>query len=178
MLLHDSLMVDESRSMLSLAKLEYLPEFKLGVEYVNVPVGDFRGWSVSAGITLPFAPWTIGKAASRVEEASAGVGASSATLNASRNMVLSNVRDLYFRARSAKRQLDSYQTVILPQARQSLNASITAYQNGRTEFLMLVDAYRSLVELAMERLMVRMQLEQSVAELERQVGVQEVVSNK
>lgn len=175
MLLHDSLMVEERRSMLSLSKSEYLPDFKLGVEYVTVPVGDFRGWSISAGITLPFAPWTIGKAGSKVEEASAGIGASSATLNATRNMVLSNVKDLYFKAQSARARLESYHAVILPQARQSLNASITAYQNGRTDFLMLVDAYRTLVELSMESLMARMQFEQTVSELERQVGVKDVV---
>ncbi|MBM2842105.1 MAG: czcC, partial [Bacteroidetes bacterium] len=137
MLLHDSLMVEESRAMLSLSKREYLPDIKLGVQYVTVPVGDFRGWGISAGITLPFAPWTLGKASSRVEEATATISKSSAALNASRNMVMSNVKDLYFRAQSARRQLDSYRTVILPQAQQSLKASITAYQNGRTDFLML-----------------------------------------
>jgi outer membrane protein TolC len=68
--------------------------------------------------------------------------------------------------------------VILPQAQQSLKASITAYQNGRTDFLMLFDAYRTLVELSMESLMVRMQFEQAVAELERQVGVPDIVSMK
>lgn len=175
MLLHDSLAVEESRAMLSLSKREYLPDIKLGIQYVTVPIGDFRGWSISAGITLPFAPWTLGKASSRVEEATATISKSSATLNASRNMVLSNVKDLYFKAQSARRQLDSYRTVILPQARQSLQASMTAYQNGRTDFLMLVDAYRTLVELSMESIMVRMQFEQAVSELERQVGVPDFV---
>lgn len=177
MLLHDSLMVEESRAMLSLSKREYLPDIKLGVQYVTVPVGDFRGWGISAGITLPFAPWTLGKASSRVEEAAATISKSSAALNASRNMVMSNVRDLYFKAQSARRQLDSYRTVILPQAQQSLKASMTAYQNGRTDFLMLVDAYRTLVELSMESLMARMQFEQAVSELERQVGIPDSVSN-
>jgi outer membrane protein TolC len=177
MLLHDSLMVEESRAMLSLSKREYLPDIKLGVQYVTVPVGDFRGWSISAGITLPFAPWTLGKASSRVEEAAATISKSSAALNASRNMVMSNVKDLYFKAQSARRQYDSYRTVILHQAQQSLKASMTAYQNGRTDFLMLVDAYRTLVELSMESLMVRMQFEQAVSDLERQVGVPDSVSN-
>ncbi len=176
MLMHDSLTVEENRSMLSLAKNEYLPDFRIGVEYVTVPVGDFRGWSVSAGITLPFAPWTIGRAASKVEEASADVDASRATLRASRAMVLSNVRDLYFKAESAKRRFDMYRTAILPQARQSLNASLTAYQNGNTDFLMVIDAYRVFAELSSESLMSRTQFEQTVAELEREVGVKEIVS--
>jgi len=178
MLLHDSLMVEESRAMLSLSRREYLPDLKLGVQYVTSPMGDFRGWSILAGVSLPFAPWTLGKANSRVDEATATVSKSSAALNASRNMVLSSIKDLYVKSQSAKRQLDSYRDVILPQARQSLKASITAYQNGRTDFLMLIDAYRTLVELSMESLMVRMQFEQAVAELERQVGVPDIVSMK
>ncbi len=176
MLLHDSLAVEESRAMLSLSKREYLPDFKLGIQYVTAPMREFRGWSISVGITLPFAPWTLGKASARIEEATATISRSAATLNASRNMVLSSIKDLYFKVQSAKRQLDSYRTVILPQAQQSLKASMTAYQNGRTDFLMLVDAYRTLVELSMESLMVRMQFEQAVAELERQVGVADIVS--
>jgi outer membrane protein TolC len=139
-------------------------------------MGDFRGWSIIAGLSLPFAPWTLGKANARVDEATAAISKSSATLNASRNMVFSSVRDLYFKVQSAKRQIESYSGVILPQARQSLKASTTAYQNGRTDFLMLIDAYRTLVELSMESLMVRMQFEQAVAELERQVGVMDVAS--
>jgi len=178
MLLHDSLAVEESRALLSLSKREYLPDIKLGIQYVSVPMREFRGWSISAGITLPFAPWTLGKTGARVEEATATISTSSATLNAARNMVMANIKDLYFKAQSAKRQLDSYRTVILPQAQQSLKASMTAYQNARTDFLMLVDAYRTLAELSMESLMVRMQFEQAVAELERQVGVPDFVSHK
>ncbi|HCV42434.1 MAG TPA: hypothetical protein DGH68_03050 [Bacteroidetes bacterium] len=141
-------------------------------------MGDFRGWSIIAGVSLPFAPWTLGKANARVDEATATVSRSSATLNASRNMVLSNVRDFYFRSQSARSQLDSYRTVVLPQAQLSLKASLTAYQNGRTDFLMLIDAYRMLVELSTESLMVRMQFEQAKSELGRQVGVLDIVSNK
>lgn len=176
MLLHDSLAVEESRTMLSLSKKEYLPDLKVGIQYVTVPVGDFRGWSVIAGMTLPFAPWTLGKSNARVEEATAVISRSQATLNAARNMVFSNVRDLYYKALSAKDQLNSYRMFILPQAEMSTKASVTAYRNAKTDFLMLIDSYRTSVELAMESLMVRMQFEQAVADLERQVGIRNVTS--
>jgi hypothetical protein len=41
---------------------------------------------------------------------------------------------------------------------------------------MLIDAYRTLVDLSMEALMVRMRFEQAVAGLEREVGVKDIVS--
>lgn len=173
MLLHDSLAVEENRTMHSLAKQEYLPDLKLGVEYVTSPQTAFNGWSVRAGITLPFAPWTLGKASSRVEEASMSISKAQAVYGGSRAMVISNVRDLYYKARAAGQQLEGYRTLILPQARLALDATVMAYQTGKSDFLMLIDAYRTLVDLQMESLMTRMQFEQSVADLERAVGYNE-----
>ena len=172
MLRHDSLSITESQTELSLAKQEYVPDFKVGIERVTSPIDGFNGWSITAGITLPFAPWTLGKASARAEEASAAIKRTTATYNASRNMVLSNVRDLYYKAAAGKRQLDMFRTVIIPQAEQSLSASRTAYQTGTTDFLMLIDSYRTLVMLTKEYFMTRMQFEQTVASLERAVGYQ------
>ncbi|MBA4312212.1 MAG: hypothetical protein C0417_06250 [Chlorobiaceae bacterium] len=172
MIVKDSLMIDESKTMLSMAKQEYLPDFKFGIERMTEPMGPFTGWSVSAGITIPFAPWTLGKASARVDEANAALNRSNASYTATRNMVASNVRDLYYKASGNKQQLDIYNSAILPQAKQSVQASLTAYQTGTTDFLMLIDAYRTLVNLSKEYFMTRMQFEQTVVELEREVGIQ------
>ncbi len=171
MLLHDSLSVEESRKMLSLAKKEYLPNFKLGLEYVTMPLNsDFKAWTVSAGVTLPFMPWSLGRTSAKVEETTIGIDKARETLNNSRNMVRSNISELYFKAGSFKKQLENYSTVIVPQSQQALRASMMAYQTGKTDFLMLIDSYRMLVELSMEKLMLRMQFEQTIAEMKRAVG--------
>ena len=170
MLQHDSMVVEESRTMLSLANREYLPDFRVGVQYVTFPTGDFRGWSVIAGITLPFAPWTLGKASGRVEEATATVNRSASAYRSSRSMVLASVRDLYSRVRSAQQRLRRYRISLLPEARESLRASFTAYQTGTADYLMMIDASRMSIDLSMEALMARMEFEQALAELERAVG--------
>jgi outer membrane protein, heavy metal efflux system len=172
MIIKDSLMIDESKTMLSMAKQEYLPDFKFGIERMTEPMGPFTGWSVSAGITIPFSPWTLGKANARVDEANAAIIKSNASYSATRNMVASNIKDLYYKVSGAKQQLDIYNSAILPQAKQSVQASLTAYQTGTTDFLMLIDAYRTLVNISKEYFMTRMQFEQTVAELEREVGTQ------
>ena len=87
-------------------------------------------------------------------------------------MVVSGIKDLFYRAEAAKEQFDKYNSAILPQAKQSVEASLTAYQTGATDFLMLIDAYRTLVNLSKEYFMTRMQFEQTIAELEREVGTQ------
>ena len=175
MLKHDSLSVDESRTELSLAKQEYIPDFNVSLERATIPVTGFSGWRVRVGISIPFIPWTLGKANARVEEANATIKRSEAVYNTTRNMVLSSVKELYYRADAGRRQLESYRISILPQARQALNAGQVAYQTGKSDFLMLIDSYRTLVELTKEYFMVRMQYKQTIAELERAVGTHNIL---
>jgi len=170
MLLHDSLSVIEGNAREVLASREFIPDLKVGLTYVTIPGADFRGWSVGAGVTLPFAPWSMGKTSAMKEEATIVSRQAQATFSASRNMIISSLRDLYYQSDAMRGQLVNYGNQILPQARQSLQASMTAYQTGTTDFLMLIDTYRMLVMFSMEELMLRMKLEQVQAEMIRTVG--------
>jgi len=170
MIIHDSLGIAEGEAMLSLAKEEYLPDLKLGVERITSPSGAQEGWSFIAGISIPFAPWSLGKGGGRVDEANATISKATARYQASRAMLSARVKDLFYKVQSAKAQLATFRGAILPQAQQSLTASSTAYQTGQTDFLMFIDAYRTSVQLMREYFMVRMTFDQSVAALEREVG--------
>lgn len=170
----DSLMVEKDKAMHKLAKLEYLPDFKVGVEYVSSPLTGFRGWSLLAGVSLPFSFWTLGKASARVEEASANILKSTAMYNDERNMLLAKVREYFTKSNSLKSQWDLYQNNIIPLAEQSLQVTLTNYQTGQTDFLMLLDAYRMLVMEKMEQIMTRMKFEQTLAELEKEIGCRDI----
>jgi outer membrane protein TolC len=170
MLLHDSLGVTEWMAMRSLARQEYLPDFKIGLQYVTSPINGFHGWTVTAGITLPFAPWVLGNASGKVEEAEAGIGKARATLQSSRAMVSAAVRELSGKAAGERSRLELYRSSIIPRARQALDAGIAGYQTGTMNFLMLLDSYRMLVELSLESIMIRMEYEQTIARLEREIG--------
>ncbi|MDP2208378.1 MAG: TolC family protein [Bacteroidota bacterium] len=170
----DSLMVEKDKEMHKLAKLEFLPDFKVGVEYVSSPVTGFRGWSLLAGISLPFSFWTLGKANARVEEASANILKSTAMYKNERNMLLSKVREYFAKSNSLKSQWDLYQNNIIPLAEQSLQVTQTNYQTGQTDFLMLLDAYRMLTMEKMEQIMTRMKFEQTLADLEREIGCRDI----
>jgi outer membrane protein TolC len=178
MLKHDSLDIHEGNTMLAMAKKEFYPDFNIGLRYDHSSEKSFNGWTISAGITLPFAPWTIGKQDAKVEEAEISIDKANATLNATRNMIFSNIKDLYFKADASKKQLDAFRLNILPQLRQTLQASLTAYQNGKTDFLMLLDSYRMLVDMTMEYYMKRMEFEQTLAQLDKEVGFQNVATIK
>lgn len=170
----DSLMVEKDKEMHKLAKLEYLPDFKLGVEYVSSPMTGFRGWSLSAGISLPFSPWTLRKANARVEEASANFLKSTAMYKDERNMLLSKVREYFAKANSLKTQWEINRQNIIPLAEQSLQVILMNYRTGQTDFLMLLDTYRMLVMEKMEQIMTRMRFEQTLADLEKEIGCRDI----
>jgi cobalt-zinc-cadmium efflux system outer membrane protein len=170
MLLADSLAIEDGRLALSLARSEYLPDLRLGVEYVTFPSSSMTGWNLFASVSIPFAPWTIGKAGGRVEEARATIGGAEATYRATHLMVLSSVREMYALAEAARERESRFRSSIVPQAFRSLEASLAAYRAGKADILMILDTYRTSVDVKMEHLMSRMKLEESLAELDRTVG--------
>ena len=60
---------------------------------------------------------------------------------------------------------------VIPQAEQTLQSTLAAYQTGKTEFLMLIDAYRMLFMAKLDFYMSEMNLQQAKAQLEQAVGL-------
>ena len=156
--------------MLKMANQEYLPDFTVGIERMTAPMGDFSGWSLSAGITLPFMPWSSGKISAQADEASSVIEQAQASYRASRAMVAGNIRDMYYKADAARVKLINFRKTILPQTDQALEAGVAGYQNGTTDFLMLLDSYRTRTQLRKEYFMTRMEFDVAVADLEREAG--------
>jgi outer membrane protein TolC len=123
-------------------------------------------------------PWTLGKAAGRVEEAEAAMQRSSETYTSDKNMVLADVRRLYYEADAARSRLGIYRDVLLAKARMSMLSGLTAYQTGTADFLSVNDAYRTLVDVRSEYYAVRLEYEQTLAALERAVGTQNILVAK
>jgi outer membrane protein TolC len=174
MLSQDSLNIVESDLMVSMARQEYIPDFKISVERVTQPMIGMKSWSLMAGITLPFAPWSLSKASARVQEAQADRSMRQSMLQANRNMIESSIRESYARVKAYETQVQSFEQTILPQSRQSLQSSLTEYQSGRTSYLMLLDSFRMNQDMRMEASMTRMNYEKEFANLQRQVGVVDI----
>ncbi len=174
MIVHDSLSIAESNLMLKMQKQEYVPDLRLSLEYVNSPILGHKRWSIMAGISLPFAPWTLSKASARVEEASAERSMRQSMYIASRRMIEAQIIENVSKLKSADSRVQTYQTTILPQLDQSLRTSLIEYQTGRTSYLMLLDSYRMYQMSKMEAAMALMQYHQALASLERSVGVMDI----
>jgi outer membrane protein TolC len=170
MLIHDSMMVVEATLGQSLSRQALLPDLRLGVEYMTSPMDEMRSWSVSVGVTLPFAPWSLGIARSEREEADARLRKATAGYEEARTMLLAEVRTKYREAESERRQLATFRDALVPQSEQTLESVLTAYQNGRSEFMMVLESYRTVTNMTVEYFMTRMRFEQSVVALQRAVG--------
>ena len=176
MLIHDSLNVVERAMNVRLMKEEYIPDLKFSAEYVRLPMTMENRWSFSAGITLPFAPWSLAKASARVQEAESERLMLASMYTASRSMVQSQIRSKYSTLRAIETQLQKLQQVALPQLSQSIDLLLTDYETGRTSYLMVLDGYRMYNEMKVDRAMALMNYHETLAGLEREVGVTDIHS--
>jgi outer membrane protein TolC len=173
MLVHDSLSVREQETERSLARQGYLPDVNLGLQYVTSPMTGFTGWGISAGITLPFAPWTLGRTGAEVDKADAMLTTARARYTAAKAMVLSTVRDKYYQAGARKAALDNYRRKVIPQAEQILESSTRSYEAGKMDFVMLLEAYQRRLAAVTEYFQLRLEFERFMAELDLAVGLQD-----
>ena len=155
-----------SSTSLTLAKSEFLPDIMLTYRRRNDPM---RGRTSDAvlGLSLPLWFW---KPAAMIAEASAEKEMAEAELEASRLMTAADLRTAFVRAQTAQRLAESYKTSLLPQAESALMVAESGYQAGRTSFLDLLDAQRSLLSFKLEYYRYLADYEQRAAELERVIG--------
>jgi outer membrane protein TolC len=124
-------------------------------------------FSVSIGISIPL--WR-GKQEARLEEAQVERRRAEAKLNEFQIQVRAAVRDLRERLRRQQRQLTLLGEQLLPQAETSLEATLSAYKAGRTDFLDLLDAERTLFQLRLDYEDIHARALQTTTRLEHALG--------
>jgi len=122
-------------------------------------------------ITIPFSPWTIGKHDYEIEETRAENRAAKANRDAIKVMTLRELGESQAKVEGARRSVVLYREGLLSQAELSFRAAMAAYQSGRVEFASLLEAQRALREARMGYFKTVVSLIQSLADLERSVGV-------
>jgi cobalt-zinc-cadmium efflux system outer membrane protein len=85
-------------------------------------------------------------------------------------MTAADLRTAFVRVQTAQRLAESYKTSLLPQAESALSVSEAGYQAGKSSFLDLLDAQRSLLNFKLEYYQYLADYEQRAAELERVIG--------
>jgi outer membrane protein, heavy metal efflux system len=143
-----------------LAHQSTLPDFNFGIE-ADVKASPAM-WRPSMGVTLPI--WRD-KIAAEIAAAQARKSAARARLNAEQIQLAVEFADKTFMYREASRNLGLLTGSLLPKARQSFEIAHAAYSAGRTDFINLLDAERSLLEFQLAEVEARTRRELALTEL-------------
>jgi outer membrane protein TolC len=163
--------IEMNKADLSLSKREYYPDLMARVMYKDMVMTKNDFWSAMVGVSIPLAPWSSGRYTSKVQENELNVRKAEEEYANMRNMTLFEVQDALVRVQTSQNLVLLYKNTVIPQADQTLQATLAAYQTGKTEFLMLIDAYRMVLMSKLDYHMSVMNYMTNQAALEQAVGV-------
>ncbi len=156
---------------LSASKKQYFPDVMIQVMYKDMAMTKNDFWSTMVGISIPIAPWASGKVGSKVEEDELNVKKAEEDLSSMTNMTLFEVQDALVQVQSNQDVVFLFKNTVIPQAQQTLLSTQSAYQTGKTDFLTLIDAYRTLLKARLDHDAAIVQFMTSQAKLEQAVGL-------
>lgn len=133
--------VQAKEAAVRVAKLENAPDFEFRVE-----ARQFNGRSgiqeYDTGVALNF-PWLWrGKYRAMQQEAKADLEMAQAEFNNEVNRTMLEIKELYTQTESALRLVTTYETKLLPQAKQLIETTRAAYETGSATFLELIEAQK------------------------------------
>lgn len=160
------------------AKLNYLPDFGLGVDYIGTgakrntlgkPVPESGKDPLVIMGSLSFPLWW-NKQGAQVKAAKYLKRQAEEQVTDKENWLKSELEGVWFELDDARRKLSLYQERLIPKSLESLRASEKAYISDKSDFLTLIDAQRRYLQflLEYERSLVRYQ--KAYAKFEKLVG--------
>lgn len=163
--------IEMNRAEVTSAKREYLPDFMTKLSYKDMANTKDDFWSFMVGISIPLAPWSSGKYTSKTEETELNVKRAEDEYTSMKNMIRFDVQQALVNVQTNRNLVLLYKSTVIPQAEQTLQSTTTSYETGKTEFLMLIDAYRMVLMSRLDYYMAVMNFLSSQAQLEQAVGL-------
>jgi outer membrane protein TolC len=163
--------VEMNKSELKASKFEYYPDLMVQLMYKNMANTTNDYWSAMIGVNIPIAFWSKDKFTGKVQENEINISTAQNQLSAMKNMVSGDVQNALIKIESTKNTMDLYKSTVISQAEQTLQSTLAAYQTGKTEFLMFIDAYKMVLMSKLDYYMAEMNYMQSQAMLEQAVGL-------
>ncbi len=162
-----------------LAGIRFRPDFSVGLTWglirareeslVSPPVSDSGKdvFGVTLGMSLPI---FRGKYDAGVREASEELASARHAYRGAENAMEAEIRSSAFRIESVQRQIDLFESALLPQAEQALVSTQDAYANGELGVISLLDTGRMLLDVRVGLARLRADYLKAMADLERAVG--------
>jgi outer membrane protein, heavy metal efflux system len=144
-ILQAALTEQNSDTALTLAKMEYLPDFTAGVQYDDYLVPSFaprlsqtRDWVGTIGFNMPIFFWL--KQNEDVVKAQSDLAAARADLASVKSQTAAAVTTVFRNAQFAYETAILYRDSLTPLARQDFEVALVAYQSGKIDFVTLAAA--------------------------------------
>ena len=160
-----------NKAELTESQREYYPDIMARVTYKNLSNTKNDFWDAMIGVNIPLAFWSSGKYTAKVQENELHVRKAENDLASMQNMVSFEVQNALVKVQSNYDLVLLYKSTSIPQAEQTLQATLSEYETGKTEFLMVIDAYRMQLMTKLAYHMAVMNYMASEAELEQAVGL-------
>ncbi|MFH2138661.1 MAG: TolC family protein [Candidatus Omnitrophota bacterium] len=158
----------------ALARLDTLPDFTLGVDYIQVGSGHTTmpndgedAWIGTVSVNIPL--WNDKIAAERKEK-KALLNAVMKNREDIENTIIYEVDDIYFKIETLKNIISLYKTTLIPQTEQAFDAAKVSYETGKIDFLNWLDAEQAVLQTRLAYYKSIIDYQKSIANLERVVG--------
>jgi outer membrane protein, heavy metal efflux system len=161
-------LVDRNHLTLDLARKQYLPDFAVSLGYQNR--GPIEGmWQVMVGATVPLYFRT--KQDYGVREAVSGLSEAEHGLQAVRQTLSFEIKDLFLMAQTSAKLIELIGTGTLPQTRLTLESALASYAVGKVDFLTLLTNLQNVLNQELQYAQELTNFEKALANLERVVGI-------
>jgi outer membrane protein TolC len=168
-------LIEKSESACRLAKMDYYPDFTVGVNYIQVDNGPLDvndngrdAMNVMVSMNVPI--W-FNKLSSQVNSAVYTRKAQKNRYETTMNQILLEIEDTYFKIETTRETIDLYEKVLIPQAEQSLKSAEVGYVAGIASFLDLLDAQRMFLNVEFAYWKAYVDYLKYVADVERAAGI-------
>lgn len=152
----------------ALAGKNYYPDFMVGVAPIQRD-GEFDSYDLMFQVNIPL--WR-GKYNDLSDQAKARSRAAAARLDAGKNRKALEVRGAAIEVEASIRQIELYETSLVPQSELSYESALRNYQAGKIDLIALLDTERDLKKTRTEYLKAVFDYNVRLAVLERASGVE------
>ena len=161
--------IEKNKYAKSLAKKSFFPDIMAGIVQRGITSGSIGPWDLMLAFSVPLWFWT--KQRYEVKEAIANLEEAQAAYQAMKNKALAETKDLFTRVEIARNKINLYKNTQMPILEASIESSLSAYQTGKQDIMMLLDSERMLIETKMSYYKALVEYNMNLADLERTVGI-------
>lgn len=161
---------ERSRKEKALASKAFVPDFTVSAGYMIMPASqDFRSaYMVEGSMNLPWLNHR--KHDAEITEATVQATEQDAELTAMRNAAFGQVQEALVEAEAAQKLAHLYHDQLRPQAEATLQSSVIAYENDKTDLLDLLDSQMTVIDIDLAWLQAVGDFDARLADLELATG--------